>query len=83
MMIQESSFAHSFVGLYRIYYLLWQEQSSVNALIFFIKGRFRPSVRISEIPISKKAHISSAWRGYAFGMCLTAQGGIHSQCHTL
>ena len=37
MVTQESSFARSFVGLYHIYYLLWQEQSSVKALIFFIK----------------------------------------------
>ena len=58
MVIQESSFTHSFVGLYRIYYLLWQEQSSVKASIFFIKGRFRPLVKISEVLISKKAHIS-------------------------
>ena len=37
MVIQESSFAHSFVGLYRIYYLLWQEQSSVKAFNFLYK----------------------------------------------
>ena len=57
MMIQESSVAHSFVGL-----LLFTVARAILCecfnLIFFIKGRFRPLVTISEVSISEKAHIS-------------------------